>query len=114
MFSNSVLDQFRKDFNSAVKDLEKKYGVEMQMGTIRYDDQDFRFKTIVTKFNPNKRERLIASDFRVGDLIYIDLDMAPKAPAGTMEVIRVNRKNLKCKMGSVTYNVSPALCIKVS
>lgn len=44
MITNAVLKEFRKDFKEAVKDLEEKYNIEIEIGNITYSDHDFRGK----------------------------------------------------------------------
>lgn len=40
---------FRKDFSEAVKGLEKKYGVKLELHTISYSDIEFHTKLTATK-----------------------------------------------------------------
>ena len=47
------LEAFRKDFKSAVKDLEAQYGIKVDLGNITYDSTMFRTKMTVTKRNEN-------------------------------------------------------------
>lgn len=42
------LKQFRSEFKSTVKDLEKKFGVAIEMGNIRFGMSDFSTKLTVT------------------------------------------------------------------
>ena len=41
------LMKFRKDYADAVEDLEKNYGIIIEVKGITYDDSSFRFKTTV-------------------------------------------------------------------
>jgi hypothetical protein len=43
---------FRKDFASCVADLEKKYGVTMRIGSIRYTEAEFHGKLTVRTNDP--------------------------------------------------------------
>lgn len=40
----TILKNFRKDFKEAVKDLEEKYNLEINIGNITYSDVDFQTK----------------------------------------------------------------------
>ena len=48
-FTNELLKEFRDDFTEAVKGLEKKYGVEISLGSIRYQSTSFEAKLSVLK-----------------------------------------------------------------
>lgn len=43
-FDNNSIDNFRKDFDEAVKNLEVKYGVKIELGHITYDYCSFTSK----------------------------------------------------------------------
>ena len=47
-FDKTNLKDIRKDFDLAVKDFEKKYGVTVQMGNISFSDYQFTSKITVT------------------------------------------------------------------
>lgn len=49
MFTKPELKNFREDFSSAVKELEKKYGVSIELGSITYTANDFHAKMEVKK-----------------------------------------------------------------
>jgi len=40
--TKETLNQFRKDFATSVKDLESKYGIQINIGNIRYDKSGFK------------------------------------------------------------------------
>jgi hypothetical protein len=42
--NSSICENFRKDFALAMKDLEKKYGVSVSLGNIRFDNTSFSSK----------------------------------------------------------------------
>ena len=52
--NNKTLTSFISDFESAVKDLEKKYGVQIDLGNVRYSD--FNFSTKMTVSNAGSKE----------------------------------------------------------
>jgi len=47
----SICENFRKDFALAMKELEKKYGVNVSLGNIRYDNTSFSSKIEVQELN---------------------------------------------------------------
>lgn len=50
--NSKTLKDFREDLKRAVIDLEKKYGVAIELGRITYDEEEFRGKlTVVNKAN---------------------------------------------------------------
>lgn len=48
-FTKTELQTFRKDFDTAVIELEQKYGVSIKLGNISYSASEFTGKIIVTK-----------------------------------------------------------------
>lgn len=53
-FTKEELKAFRKDFDTAVIELEKKYGVSVSLGNITYSSNEFTGKVIVTKDGVSK------------------------------------------------------------
>lgn len=53
-FNKNEFDLFRKDIKEAVKEVEKKFGVEITFGKISYDESHFTIKTEVA--NGSKEE----------------------------------------------------------
>ena len=49
MINKQMIQDFRKDFTEAVKDLEKKYGVVIELGNIQYAADNFEAKLQVTE-----------------------------------------------------------------
>jgi hypothetical protein len=49
MFTKPELKNFREDFQQAVKELETKYGVTIELGSISYTSNDFHAKMEVKK-----------------------------------------------------------------
>ena len=93
--------------------LQEKYGINISLGSVRYDENELRTKLTarVGKATP----RLSKNDFNVGDIVGIK---SPKVnPNDEFEVIKINNNNIKVRGfegydRSVTYNVSPGLLIK--
>ena len=48
-FTKQKVTNFRKDFQDAVLELEKKYGVTIKLGTLTYDDTSVRGKMSAVK-----------------------------------------------------------------
>jgi len=56
---------FRNDFQSAITELQEKYGVNINAGTIRYSDNELRFK--VTARKGKVTPKLSKEAFQIGD-----------------------------------------------
>lgn len=54
MINKKMLKEFRGDFTETVKDLEKKYGIKLELGNISFDSSDFRTKLIGTNVGNRK------------------------------------------------------------
>lgn len=66
MFQKTELNLFRKDFAEAVKDLEKKYGVKLELHNISYSDIEFHTKLTATKVGETGEvveKKMSASEF---------------------------------------------------
>lgn len=99
---------FRNDFEKLVIQLEKDYGVNIQLGTIRYSNEGLRAKIMAVK--GDKVEKLNKNDFKVGDIVNINHKKVN--PNDTFEVIKINQKNIKVKGKDGIFSVSPGLLIK--
>ena len=107
--TNSEVKNFRTDFQNAVAQLQKKYGVNISTGTIRYTDSELRFK--VTARKGKVIAKLDKNSFSVGEKVIIN----HKSCKGKIyEVIKIMTKNIKVSeiggFGLVT--VSPGLLQK--
>ena len=49
------LQQFREDFDSAVKKMEKKYGMSIDLGNIRFNGTELRSKLTATVGTPREK-----------------------------------------------------------
>ena len=101
---------FRGDFQNAVAQLEKQYGVNINLGTISFNDYEMRAKMIARK--GEKVEVLSKNDFNVGDIVSINhrkMDINTK-----FKITKINSKNIKVEEvdGFGSFTVSPSLLIK--
>ena len=70
MLNKQKVQKFRGDFEKAVAQLEKDYGVHISLGTIRFDSNELRAKmTAKVGDAPIKSTR---EDFNVGDVVKIN------------------------------------------
>ena len=110
VFNKSSVDQFRKDFQSSMADLEKKYGVVIKLGTLTYDKTSVRGK--MTAIKGERGKEFDRSDFKVGDRVKINHTKA--LPTSIFEIIKMNKKNFKVinVENRRLVNVAPQLLIK--
>ena len=104
------VSNFRNDFQSAISQLQKKYGVIINAGAIRYTQDELRFK--VTARKGKVVDKLTKDDFQVGDVVKIN---HKKVNSSTKyEVIKVMSKNIKVREldGYQLFIVSPFLLVK--
>jgi len=115
MLSKQKVQSFRGDFAKAVAQLEKQYGVNIALGTIRYDENELRAKMTATA--GSKVAQPSKNDFRVGDEVWIDHKRVSKDDR--FKVIKINAKNIKVtkivpdELVGAIMTVSPGLLIKV-
>ena len=115
MFNKQKVKGFRSDFEKAVAQLEKDYGVTISLGTIRFDAQELRAKmTAKVGDAPVKASK---DDFQVGDIVGITHKKV--SPNDEFEIIKINSKNIKVQAINVgdgrvggMIRVSPSLLIK--
>jgi len=106
---------FRGDFQKAVAQLEEQYGVNISLGTIRYD-----VNGLSAKMKAEKGEKIVRAtkdDFKVGDIVGIDHKKVNSNDE--FEIIKINNKNIKVKAINVgdgriggLINVTPSLLVK--
>ena len=101
---------FRGDFQNAVAQLEKQYGVNINLGTISFNSEELRAKMTARK--GEKVQVLSKNDFNVGDIVSINhkkIDIKSK-----FKIVKINNKNIKVKGVDVigSYTVSPSLLVK--
>ena len=115
MLNKQKIKGFRGDFEKAVAQLEKDYGVTISLGTIRFDSQELRAKmTAKVGDAPVKDSK---DDFQIGDVVGIN----PKKVSSNdeLKIIKINNKNIKVQAINVSdgrigglINVSPSLLVK--
>ena len=102
------VQEFRGDFQQAVAQLEKQYGVNISLGTIRFD-----VNGLSAKMKAEKGEKIVRAtkdDFKVGDIVGINHKKVN--PNDEFEIIKINNKNIKVVGDGGYVNVSPGLLIK--
>ena len=107
--TKTEVQNFRNDFENAVAELQKKYGVNINTGTIRYTDSELRFK--VTARKGEVIAKLDKNSFSVGEKVTIN----HKSCKGKIyEVVKVMTKNIKVQEigGFGLVRVSPSLLVK--
>ena len=109
------VQKFRGDFQQAVAQLEKQYGVSISLGTIRFDESGLRAKMEAVK--GEKVIRTTKNDFQVGDIVGINHKKVNSNDE--FEIIKINNKNIKVKAINVgdgriggLINVTPGLLVK--
>ena len=109
------VQKFRGDFQSAVSQLEKQYGVNVSLGTIRFD-----VNGLSAKMKAEKGEKIIratSDDFQVGDIVGINHKKINKND--DFKINKINGKTITVEMikgvsGRVgaQMRVSPSLLVK--
>jgi hypothetical protein len=118
MFQKTELNLFRKDFEEAVKELEKKYGVKLELHAISYSDIEFHTKLTATKVGESGKKEVDTKTFswmkellgfkgNIGDkytsngVTYTVCDLDPKKPKYAVLLKGSNGKNYKAPVASV-------------
>ena len=113
MLNSQKVQTFRDDFEKAVAQLEKDYGVTISLGTIRFNSNELRAK--MTARVGEKAVRATREDFQVGDTVKINHKKVD--PKAQFRVEKINNKNIKLMaldgLRSMV-NASPGLLIKIS
>ena len=106
------LKRFRTDFAKAVKELEKQYDVNISIGSITYEDDEFRTKLTVRNGEKAPAARVVKSnEFNVGDIVGINHRKVDSDQIFT--VFKINNKNIKVKNDKGQFiNVHPSLLVK--
>ena len=104
------VQQFRADFQKAVAQLENQYGVNIGLGTIRFDQDGLRATMKAEK--GEKIERLDKDDFKVGDIVGINHKKVN--PKDQFRIIKIMTKNIKVERlnGMGLIKVAPSLLVK--
>ena len=106
---------FRGDFQKAVAQLEEQYGVNISLGTIRFD-----VNGLSAKMKAEKGEKIVRAtkaDFTIGDIVGINHKKVN--PNDEFKIIKINNKNIKVQAINVgdgriggLFTVTPSLLIK--
>ena len=110
MFNKQNVKEFRSDFQEAVAQLEKNYGVNISLGTISFNGSELRSKMTAQK--GEKVERAIKEDFKIGDTVKIN----HKGAVGKQwRVEKIMSKNIRVSEinGAGLVRVSPSLLVKL-
>ena len=114
MLNKQKVKGFRSDFEKAVAQLEKDYGVTISLGTIRFDAQELRAKmTAKVGDAPVKASK---EDFQIGDVVGINHKKVN--PKDQFRIYKINSKNIGVEMiagnGRIgaQMRVSPSLLVK--
>ena len=116
MLNRQKVQDFRVDFEKAVAQLEKDYGVAISLGTIRFSFNELRAK--MTARVGEKVVRATREDFQVGDIVKINHKKID--PNDQFRIEKINSKNIKVKgldgLGARDriLSVSPGLLVKIS
>ena len=90
MLNKQKVKGFRSDFEKAVAQLEKDYGVTISLGTIRFDSQELRAK--MTAKVGDAPVRASKDDFNIGDVVGINHKKIN--PNDEFKVVKVNNKTI--------------------
>ena len=113
-FDKTTVSQFRNDFQNAIAGLEAKYGVNISLGTLTYDEGEVRGKMTARK-GDKKLVKATINEFKIGDIVTIDHKTVD--PKRQYKVVKINRKTLKVQNLNNKFNivkVSPGLLVKVN
>ena len=76
MFNKQNVREFRSDFQQAVAQLEKDYGVNISLGNISFNGQELRSKMTAQK--GAKVASASKDDFQIGDVVGITIKKSIK------------------------------------
>ena len=104
------VQQFRTDFQKAVAQLEEQYGVNIGLGTIRFDVNGLRATMKAEK--GEKIERITKNDLNIGDIVGINHKKVD--PTKQFKVTKIMTKNVVVTdlNGLGNYKVAPSLLVK--
>ncbi len=114
--SKTTIQDFRTDFKAAVAALSTKYGVDVTLGTVRFDKNEFRGRLVVTNRSSSATsatpDNAFTSFVRVGDKVKVN---HRKVSGRVFVVVKKNSVNWKLKDDNgKMFNVSPSLVVKVN
>ena len=112
MLDKQKVKNFRNDFQTAVAQLEKQYGVQISLGTIRFDQNELRAKMTAQVGDPVQKVQ--KDELKVGDIV--NIIHRKMDPTREFKVIKIMQKNIKVQgvEGFDQIKVSPSLLKKVA
>ena len=113
MLNSQKVKTFRNDFEKAVAQLEKDYGVAISLGTIRFSSNELRAK--MTARVGEKAVRATREDFQVGDVVKINHKKVDSN--AQFRINKINNKNIKVVSldgRRSEFSVSPGLLVKIA
>tara|TARA_R110001632_G_scaffold135033_1_gene250527 strand:- start:21 stop:371 length:351 start_codon:yes stop_codon:yes gene_type:complete len=115
MFNKQNVREFRSDFQQAVAQLEKDYGVNISLGNISFNGEELRSKMTAQK--GAKVASASKDDFNIGDVVGINHKKIDKADE--FKITKINSKSItveKIKVANgrvgAIMRVSPSLLVK--
>lgn len=122
--TKSELKNFRNDFDAAVKALEEKYGVTVQLGNITFSEMKFTSKMTVT--NKETKSGVSAEQAEFNDLApmygfepsdylkefvqggrtYTFVGFNPRAKKSPIKLRRDDGRGVKCSVNSLKFSLS--------
>jgi len=110
-FTKQKVQQFRGDFAKAVTQLEKDFGCSFELGTIRFDADEFRVK--LTAKQGKRSSKSTSSDFSVGDIVKINHKKI--SISESFKIHKINNKSIKVRNTKTgrEWKVPPSLLVKV-
>jgi len=112
MLNKQKVKNFRNDFQNAVQELEKEYGVRISLGTIRFDQNELRAK--MTAQVGEGAPKVEKDELQVGDIV--NIIHRKMDPTKEFKVIKIMQKNIKVQNvdNFDQIRVSPSLLKKVA
>ena len=89
--TKTEVKNFRNDFQSAISQLEEKYGAKISLGTIRFDDKGLRSTMKLEK--GASTVRITKESLKVGDIVKINHRTVNENDR--FRVIKIMSKNIK-------------------
>jgi len=104
-FDKKSVSKFRDDFQDTVTKLEKKYGVHISLGNIRFDGNHLRGKVTATKGTPEVKST--KEDFAIGDRVKINHKKI--SPHRIFAIRKINKRTVSVRDAIGSFRVSPSL-----
>ena len=108
MLNKQKVQEFRIEFQKAVEQLEKDFGVAISLGTISFNASELRAK--MTARVGNAIPTATKNDFNVGDVVGINHKKIN--PNDEFKILKINNKSIKVQGDTGMLKVSPSLLVK--